>query len=60
MIIGVGQFAKVEAEQRALTPLSYYVALSERELAQKGFSPAIPSLEFFTEKIAPYPTRSSR
>ena len=55
MIIGVGQFAKVEPPQRALTPLSYYVPLSERELAVKGFSPTIPSLEFFTEKVAPYP-----
>jgi aminopeptidase N len=55
MIVGVGQFARVEPAQRALTPLSYYVPLSERELAQKGFSPAIPTLEFFTEKVAPYP-----
>jgi aminopeptidase N len=55
MIIGVGQFARVESVQRALTPLSYYVPLSERELAQKGFSPAIPTIEFFTEKVAPYP-----
>jgi aminopeptidase N len=55
MIIGIGQFARVESAQRALTPLSYYVPLSERELAQKGFSPAIPTLEFFTEKVAPYP-----
>ncbi len=55
MIIGVGQFAKAESAQRALTPLSYYVPLSERELAQKGFLPAMPSVEFFTEKVAPYP-----
>ena len=55
MIIGVGQFARVEPAQRAPTPLSYYVPLSERELALKGFSPAIPSIEFFSEKIAPYP-----
>ena len=55
MIIGVGQFAKAESAQRSPTPLSYYVALSERELAQKGFSPAIPSVEFFADKVAPYP-----
>lgn len=55
MIIGVGQFAKVEPPQRALTPLSYYVPLSERALAQKGFSPAIPTIEFLTEKVAAYP-----
>ena len=55
MIIGVGQFARVQPPERALTPLSYYVPLSERELALKGFSPTIPSLDFFTETIAPYP-----
>ena len=55
MIIGVGQFARVQPPERALTPLSYYVPLSERDLALKGFSPTIPSLEFFTETIAPYP-----
>src|SRR5689334_24071258 len=55
MIIGVGHFARVEPSARTLTPLSYYVPLSERELAQKGFSPSIPTLEFFTQKVAPYP-----
>ncbi len=55
MIIGVGQFARVQPPERALTPLSYYVPLSERDLALKGFSPTIPSLDFFTETIAPYP-----
>ena len=55
MIIAVGQFARIEPSQRALTPLSYYVPLSERHLAEKGFSPAAPSLEFFTHLVAPYP-----
>ena len=55
MIIAVGQFAKLDSAQRAVTPLSYYVPLSERELAQKGFSPAAPALEFFTQNIARYP-----
>src|SRR5689334_1619845 len=55
MIVAVGQFAKVEPLQRALTPLSYYVPLSERELAMKGFSPGAPALEFFTQNIARYP-----
>jgi aminopeptidase N len=55
MIIAVGQFARVEPTQKALTPLSYYVPLSERHLAEKGFSPTIPSLEFFTQTVAPYP-----
>ncbi len=55
MIIGVGQFARVEPAERALTPLSYYVPQSEKDLALKGFAPTIPSLQFFTQSIAPYP-----
>ena len=55
MIIAVGQFAKVEPVERAVTPLSYYVPLSERDLALKGFSPGAPVVEFFTNTVAPYP-----
>jgi aminopeptidase N len=55
MIIAVGQFAKVESVEGAITPLSYYVPVSERDLAQKGFSPAGPVLDFFTNTVAPYP-----
>jgi aminopeptidase N len=55
MIIGVGQFARLEPTERSLTPLSYYVPLSDREFALKGFSPAIPTIEFFTRTVAPYP-----
>ena len=55
MMIGVGQFARVEPAQSSLTPLAYYVTQSERHLAEKGFSPTIPSLQFFTQTIAPYP-----
>src|SRR5215213_6371145 len=55
MIIGVGQFARLEPTQKAVTPLSYYVARSESQLAQKGFAPAIPSLQFFTQTVGPYP-----
>ena len=55
MIIGVGQFAKLEPSQPAVTPLSYYVPHSESHLAQQGFAPAIPSLQFFSQTVAPYP-----
>ena len=55
MIIAVGQFARLEPTQPALTPLSYYVPHSDSPLALKGFAPAIPSLEFFTQTVAPYP-----
>lgn len=55
MIIGVGRFARLEPAEKALTPLSYYVPQSEKDVAIKGFAPTIPSLQFFTQTIAPYP-----
>ena len=55
MIIGVGQFARVEPAQPSMTALSYYVPQSEKDLALKGFAPTIPSLTFFSQTIAPYP-----
>ena len=55
MIIGVGQFARFEPTERTATPLSYYVPHVDAPVAMKGFAPAIPSVEFFSETIAPYP-----
>jgi aminopeptidase N len=55
MIIAVGQFAKIESTQKTLTPLVYYVPQSDAPVAQKGFGPTIPSLEYFNQTIAPYP-----
>ncbi|MEN3327147.1 MAG: aminopeptidase [Acidobacteriota bacterium] len=55
MIIGVGKFAKLDPTERALTSLTYYVPLSERELALKGFSPTASVLQFFSDTVAPYP-----
>jgi aminopeptidase N len=55
MIIAVGQFAKLDLGQSKPTQLSSYVPRSDAELAAKGFLPALPSLEFFSEKVAPYP-----
>jgi len=55
MIIAAGQFARVEPLEKVLTPLSYYVPQSEKELVVKGFTPTIPSLQFFTQTVAPYP-----
>jgi aminopeptidase N len=55
MVIAVGQFARLEPTERALTPLSYYVPHSDGPLAVKGFAPSIPSVEFFTQTVAPYP-----
>jgi aminopeptidase N len=55
MIIGVGQFARVEPAQSSSTPVSYYVPQSEKDLALKGFAPTIPAVAFFTQSVAPYP-----
>jgi aminopeptidase N len=55
MIISVGQFARLEPTQKAVTPLSYYVPQSDSPHALKGFAPSIPTLDFFTQTVAPYP-----
>ena len=55
MIIAVGQFARLEPAERTPVPLSYYVPLSDRAAAMKGFASSISSLEFFNELVAPYP-----
>jgi aminopeptidase N len=55
MIIAVGDFARLDASGREVTPLSYYVPQPDRDFAMQGFAPANPSLKFFSETIAPYP-----
>jgi len=54
MIIAVGNFARVEAAAE-VTSLAYYVPQSDRAYASQGFSPANPSLKFFSQTVAPYP-----
>ncbi len=55
MIVAVGEFARLEAPEPALTPLTYYVPPSDKKYALQGFAPAAPSLKVFSELIAPYP-----
>ncbi|MDQ2977534.1 MAG: M1 family metallopeptidase [Acidobacteriota bacterium] len=55
MIIAVGEFAKANASKPSVTPLSYYVPMPDKKFAMQGFSPAIPSLKFFSQTVAPYP-----
>ncbi|HYJ86452.1 MAG TPA: M1 family metallopeptidase [Pyrinomonadaceae bacterium] len=55
MIIAVGQFALIKPDGPTVTPLSYYVPQSDKDVALHGFSPANPSLKLFSETIAPYP-----
>jgi len=55
MIIGVGEFAQLNSDSRALTPLSYYVPPSDSEYAQKGFSSAAQTVQLFNDMVGPYP-----
>ena len=55
MIIAVGEFAKVVPPQQDITPLAYYVPLTEKDIALSGFAPAYPSLKYFTQTVAEYP-----
>jgi aminopeptidase N len=55
MIIAIGEFARLEAPGREVTPLAYYVPTTDREFAMQGFAPANPSLKFFSQTVAPYP-----
>ena len=55
MIIGVGQFAKLEPTIPSLTPLSYYVPMSDSPFAIKGFSPTAPVVQYFSQTVGPYP-----
>jgi aminopeptidase N len=55
MMIGVGQFARFEPPVITPLPFSYYVPHVDAPVAMKGFAPAIPSVAFFSQTIAPYP-----
>lgn len=55
MIIAAGEFALLQPPERTRTPLSYYVPQPDRDYAVKGFSAAPPSLDFFSQRVAPYP-----
>ncbi|HSE23552.1 MAG TPA: M1 family aminopeptidase [Pyrinomonadaceae bacterium] len=55
MIIGAGQFNKSEPSNSSLTPLSIYVPGSDAIAAQKGFSPANPILQYYSQTVGAYP-----
>lgn len=55
MIIAVGQFTLLEPLGRTRVPISYYVPISDLSVAIKGFAPTNPSLDYFSEIVAPYP-----
>jgi aminopeptidase N len=55
MIVAVGEFASLESPTLEVTPLAYYVPTTDKDFAMQGFAPALPSLKFFSQTIAPYP-----
>ncbi len=55
MVIAVNEGARLEAGEKTVTPLAYYVPQKDRSYASKGFSAAPPALSFFSETVAPYP-----
>ncbi|HEY0385578.1 MAG TPA: M1 family metallopeptidase [Pyrinomonadaceae bacterium] len=55
MVIAVGEFALLEAQPQALTPLFYYVPQTDRQFAPQGFAPAAQSVALFSQRVAPYP-----
>jgi aminopeptidase N len=55
MIVVVNQGALIESPDKSVTNLFYNVPHRDTEYAPKGFSPAAPSLAYFSQTIAPYP-----
>jgi aminopeptidase N len=55
MIIAVGEYARSGPQETTPTPLAYYVPLTDSEDAVPGFKSAVPTLQFFSERVAPYP-----
>jgi len=55
MIIGVGEFKRLEPPQSVVSPLSFYVPHSDAAYAPKGFSSAASALQMFSEIVGTYP-----
>ena len=55
MVIAVGEYAQAAPPANARPPLSYYVPLTDRDSAVRGFSSAPSALQFFSERVAPFP-----
>ena len=55
MIIAVGEYAQAQPPVNTGPPLTFYVPLTDKDVAVRGFSSALPTLQFFSETVAPYP-----
>ena len=55
MVIAVNEGALINSPDTSVTKLFYNVPHRDAEYAPKGFSPAAPSLAFFSQTVGPYP-----
>jgi aminopeptidase N len=55
MIIAVGEYAQSTPLTNTGPPLAYYVPQTDRDSAVRGFSSAPQTLQFFSERVAPFP-----
>jgi aminopeptidase N len=55
MVIAISEGAKIDANEKSVAPLSYYVPRKDADYAPRGFAPAAPAMAFFSQTIAPYP-----
>src|SRR6185295_16542265 len=55
MIIAAGEFANMTLPGQEVTPISFYVPMSDKDAATIGFSSANPSLKFFSQTVGAYP-----
>ena len=55
MVIAVNEGVLINSPDPSVTKLLYNVPHRDAEYAPKGFSPAAPSLAFFSQTIGPYP-----
>jgi aminopeptidase N len=55
MVVAVGRFASGRLKSASTIPITYYVPRSDAAHAERGFSPAAPSVLTFSNLVAPYP-----
>ncbi len=55
MIIAVGEYSQSQPATNTVPPLSYYVPLTDKDSAVRGFNSAPFALQFLSEKVAPFP-----
>lgn len=55
MVVAIDEGARIDAKEKSVTPLTFYVPKKDSGYAPTGFSSADEALAFFSETVAPYP-----